>query len=58
MDFKTWHDLTEKKKLAFAIKVKTEMVRGWENIKKAARETGFEPTEDMPTLYELLNMAK
>ena len=35
-----------------------EDIHGWDELKEAAEEFGFEPTEDMPTVYELQERAK
>jgi len=57
-EFKSWWDLTEAEQRRFARKVLEEDIHGWDELKEAAEEFGFEPTEDMPTVYELQDRAK
>jgi len=54
---KTWEDLTETEKLRFARQVADTNLVGWEELKIAASQFGFEPDEDMPTVFELRKMA-
>lgn len=56
-EFKSWWDLTPEEELRFARKVTDSQIQGWEELKRAAYDFGFEPDEDMPTVYELQNMA-
>jgi len=57
-EFKSWWDLDNEERLAFAKKVVREKVLGWEELKQAAYGSGFEPDEDMPTIYELTHKAQ
>ena len=57
LEFKSWWDLTKEEALAFARKIVAEKVEGWEALKEAADNFGFDATEDMPTIYELKRMA-
>jgi len=56
MGFKSWWDLSPAEREAFARKVEADNVSGWEGLQEAARQFGFEPTEDMPTVFELRNI--
>ncbi len=53
---RSWWDLTKDEGLAFARKVVKEDVTGWDELKAAARDFGFEPDEAMPTVFELKRM--
>ena len=55
---RSWWDLTSEEKLQFAKKVRDSNVHGWEALKQASWSFGFEPSKDMPTIFELCNMAK
>lgn len=52
-EFKTWWDLTLEDREKFGRKVANANVQGWEELKQAANDFGFEPTDDMPTIQEL-----
>ena len=56
-EFRSWWDLTSEERLRFSHKVVDAQVQGWEELKQAASDFGFEPDEDMPTVYELTEMA-
>jgi len=56
-EFKSWWDLSAEEKLRFAKQVADSNLAGWDNLKQAAYDFGFEPTEDMPTVLELKTMA-
>ena len=56
---KSWVDLTEQEKLAYATRLVDSGLTGWENMKQVADEMGIYPDEDqIPTLYELEIMVK
>lgn len=52
---KSWWDLTPEEKLAFAKTIGDKML-GWEGLQRKALASGFEATEDMPTIWELRKM--
>ena len=54
----TWWDLTTYRQKEFACVIKDMNFRGWEELKQAAWDFGFEPDEDMPTVYELRRLAE
>ncbi|MBU0598687.1 hypothetical protein KKF61_06945 [Patescibacteria group bacterium] len=57
-ELKTWRDLSIEEQLSFAKKVTLSHYFGWETLKQAARYFGFEPDEEMPTVFELRKLAK
>lgn len=54
-EFKSWWDLSIEEQEDFAQKVKDEKTLGWEALQAAAEKFGFDATEDMPTIYELVH---
>lgn len=56
-EFKSWFDLSVKERVEFAKMVRHRDVQGWEQLENAAEDFGFEATEDMPTVYELKELA-
>jgi len=52
-EFKSWGDLSIKQRREFAATVRRKNIHGWDELKQAAWDFGFEPTEDMPSVYEL-----
>jgi len=51
-----YNDLTPRERLTFALKVVRDKVQGWEELKQASRDFGFEPDEDMPSVLDFHNM--
>ena len=56
-EFRSWWDLSPEERLQFAKKVVSLDILGWDELKQAAYDFGFEPDEDMPTVFELNQMA-
>jgi len=57
-EFRSWWDLSTGEKQRFAKQVADSNLSGWDNLKQAAYQFGFEPDDNMPTVFELQNMAK
>ena len=53
----SWWDLTPMRQMEFAKRVRASQLVGWDNLKQAAWDFGFEPSEDMPTVFELQKVA-
>ena len=56
--YRNWWDLAPNERQCFAYKVAREKVAGWEELKEAARQFGFEPDEAMPTVTDSKSLAE